>query len=304
MFVRRITLVVSLLVGFSMYAQSGHWEGVIRAPQMNVNIEVDLSRTASGEWAGTFGNAMQNVHGLPLSDIRINGNEIAFALKLTGGDAFRGTLAADGNSINGTFTTRHNDNDMELPFELTRKGDAKIEAAPKSAPISKALEGRWSGSLQVEGTTRTIGLTLTNHPDGTATGIVVSSENVQIPIASIVENGAHVKLDVKNIGGVFAGTLTADGLAGTWTQGPFSAPLTFHRLADALIDRWVSAAGGRDKVAKLTSIYREATIGTVKQGDAAWSARRARSRDRVAEDDGARRERAHDRRHVRCVRDR
>ena len=36
------------------------------------------------------------------------------------------------------------------------------------------------------------------------------------------------------------------------------APLTF--AADSLVDRWAAALGGRDKIAELKAIYREATI--------------------------------------------
>jgi len=253
--IRRITLVVSLFVSLSLFAQSGHWEGVIHAPEMNFNIEVDLAGNS-----GTFANAAMHVRGLPLSDIHAEGTSVTFALKVTGGGVFRGTLSADGNAISGTFSTRYNDNDLELPFELTRKGDAKLEPPPTSAAISKELEGRWSGTIEVEGAPREVGLSLTNHPDGTATGVVISGQGTEIAIASIVQKGANVTLDVKNIGGAFAGTLKNDALTGTWTQGKFSAPLTFHRPVDKLIDRWAAAVGGRDRVAALKSIYREATV--------------------------------------------
>jgi hypothetical protein len=253
--IRAITLVVSLFVCLSMRAQSGHWEGVIHSTEMNFNIEVDIA----GDLTGTFTNSAMNVRGLPLSDIHADGQNVTFALKVNGGGVFHGTLSADGKSISGTFTMKYNGSDLELPFELTRKGDAKIEAAPKSAAITKALEGRWSGTIQVGGESREIGLVLANHADGTSTGVIRSSEGMEIPIASIVQKGASITLDVKNVGGTYAGTLKDNAIEGTWTQGNFSAPLTFHRTLDP-IDRWAAAVGGREKIAALKSIYREATI--------------------------------------------
>src|SRR6185503_11159125 len=178
----------------------------------------------------------------------VDGANITFALKLSGGGVFHGTLSAGGNSMSGTFQTRHDDMDMEIPFELTRKGDAKIEAAPKRAPVGKELEGRWGGTIQVEGETREVGLNLTNHPDGTATGVVISSQGAEIPI-TFTQKGTAVTFEAKNIGGSFSGTLGDQALSGTWKQGQFSAPLTFHRIVDVLIDRWANAVGGRDKVA-------------------------------------------------------
>ncbi|HEY4641570.1 MAG TPA: hypothetical protein VII75_09520 [Thermoanaerobaculia bacterium] len=66
-----------------------------------------------------------------------------------------------------------------------------------------------------------------------------------------------------NVGGSYAGKVVDDGsISGTWTQKPFSGPLTFHRTGnkDAALARWADAAGGRDKVTAIKSIYREATV--------------------------------------------
>src|SRR5688500_5970816 len=121
MSIRRFLLVVCLLVSTApLCAQTGHWEGAIRIPEMNVDIEVDLARDANGALTGTFSNAMRNLRALPLSDVRAEGGEVTFAIKLNGGGVFRGTLSGDGKSIEGVFAMA----DMELPFSLTRKGEA------------------------------------------------------------------------------------------------------------------------------------------------------------------------------------
>jgi len=260
MSIRRFLLVVCLLVSSApLRAQSGHWEGVIHAAAMDVAVEVDLARNAKGELAGTFGNPSQHLRGLALADVAVNGAEITFAIKATsGGGVFRGTVSGDAQSMKGVFVTRHEGEEMELPFELARKGEAKFEPAPKSAAIARELEGQWSGTIAADGATREVGLSLSNQPDGTSTGVVISSQGMEIPIASIVQKGTSVTLDVRNIGGSFAGTLNGSALTGTWTQGTFVAPLAFHRAGP--IDRWAKAAGGRQKIAGIRAIYREATI--------------------------------------------
>jgi hypothetical protein len=93
------------------------------------------------------------------------------------------------------------------------------------------LEGSWTGTLEANGKQLRIGLKMSNHPDGTATGAVISSEEVEIPITRITSDGASLKLDIKNVGGSYVGKLNEGGteLVGTWTQGPFVAPLTFRR---------------------------------------------------------------------------
>lgn len=46
----------------------------------------------SGAWSGTFTNAARNLRGLPLGDVRVEGDAVTFAIKLTGGGIFRGTV--------------------------------------------------------------------------------------------------------------------------------------------------------------------------------------------------------------------
>jgi hypothetical protein len=269
---QKISLFVCLLFcTVALHAQSvdatGHWEGVVHVSEMDVRIEVDLTKSAAGALAGTFSNVTSNVHHLPLSDVGLDGATVTFAIKAEGGGTFRGDVS--GQSIRGTFTMRAPDGkSMELPFDLERKGDAQVAAVPTSAPITSRLEGRWSGSLVVEGNARDVGLKLLNHANGTSTGYVVTGEGIEIAITRIEQKDASVKLDVANVGGSYSGILNTDGteIAGTWTQGAFSAPLTFRRSKASSstgvnpIDRWAIAIGGRDKVAAVRSTYREGTI--------------------------------------------
>ncbi|HEX9501553.1 MAG TPA: hypothetical protein VGA10_07870 [Thermoanaerobaculia bacterium] len=237
-----------------LHAQTGHWEGTISAADKSVNIEFDL--TLNG---GTFSVPARNLKALPLSNIAVHDKTVTFEIKGDGGGVFQGTLSADGKSIEGTFSMR-GPQSMEIPFMLKRTGDARTEAVPKSAPIGKELQGNWSGTLDVDGRQKQIGLTLTNYPDGSSTGSLTSSDGLQIAISAIVQRGRDLTLDVKNIGGSYSGTLKDDGtIAGTWTQTPFVGPLIFKR-AQSPLDRWANAVGGREKIAAIRSIYREAEI--------------------------------------------
>ena len=88
-------------------------------------------------------------------------------------------MSEDGRSIAGKFAQAG----YSMPFALTRTGDAKIEATPKSATIGKALEGTWSGTLDVSGVQRQLVLTLANQPDGTSDGRnVLSALSARTPI--------------------------------------------------------------------------------------------------------------------------
>lgn len=300
---RRISVVAVLvcLLALSLSGQpapdlSGHWEGEVHAPGMEVVIEVDLVRGAKGDLTGTFGNAAQNVHGFPLSNVAAEGMVVTFEIKANGGGKFHGDLSADGKSIKGSFHTQG----MDLPFDLTRSGAAKVEAVAKSAPISKELEGSWRGTIDVNGKPVTVALRLVNHPDATSSGTLISQEGVEIPISRLEETGSNVKLEIRSVGSSYTGTIKGDGseLTGTFTQGAFSGALVFHRpeadtakgaassaaspagspartaasSLETLVARWADAVGGRAKVAAVNATYREGTleVGGMKGTLKAW----------------------------------
>jgi hypothetical protein len=238
---RHTSLLVVLLVVSVTFVRaqtaadpSGHWEGTIKAPDKDVPIEIDLAKNSNGELAATFSNPGEHLSGLPLANVVADGRSLRFVLKAgSGGGPFDGMLADDGRSITGTFTVATGQGNFALPFTLTRTGDARIEAPPKNAAVGKDLEGTWNGTIDVDGKQMRVLLKMLNHPDGTATGIVANLDQpeVEIPLTTITQNASQVSLEVKVIGGAYVGALNAAGteLTGTWTQGGFTAPLTFRK---------------------------------------------------------------------------
>jgi hypothetical protein len=208
---------------------SGHWEGTVQVPDMELKIEVDLAKNSKGQLAGTFAQPAQGVKGLPLSTVAVEGRSVRFVIK-AGPEVstFSGTLSDDGKSLSGEVTQ----GGQSLPFSLTRTGDARIAPVPKSPPIGKELVGTWNGTLDAEGRQIRLVLKMANQPDGTATGTIVSLDGsgVEIPIA-IAHKASNVTIDVPSVGIKYVGVLNAAGteLVGTWTQGPGELPLTFRR---------------------------------------------------------------------------
>src|SRR5688500_13614622 len=79
-------LVLTTIVPLSLRAQapvdpSGHWEGAVKMADMDLNIEIDFAKNSKGEFAGTFGQPMQAVKGLPLSTVVVDGRTVRFVLK-------------------------------------------------------------------------------------------------------------------------------------------------------------------------------------------------------------------------------
>ena len=204
---------------------AGHWVGTLAAGP-GIEVEIDLAAKGDG-WYGTFSVPSQGTRGLPLADLTVKEKAVSFAIKGGPGDPqFSGTLSEDGKTISGTFTQGGG----SLPLSLAWKGEPKFEVPQKSTPVTKDLEGSWEGSLDVKGTVLRLVLKLANGPEG-ATGILVSLDqgNVEIPVATITQDGSRLKLLVTMISGTFDGELKGGELAGTWTQGKLSLPLVFKK---------------------------------------------------------------------------
>jgi hypothetical protein len=230
-----LVLVPAVLVAQAPADPSGHWTGAIHVPAYQgasareVGVEIDLAKNAKGEFAATFSQPDQNVKGLPLGNVSVDGKTVSFELKANGGGVFKGTLA-DAKSIAGEFITTAGG--FAIPFNLARTGDAVVAAVPKSAAIGKELEGTWNTTIDVQGKKERLVLTLANQVDGSATGSIVDIDgsNVEIPVG-ISQNASSVTIDIASVAARFTGTLNGSDLTGTWNQGPVSLPVTFTRSA-------------------------------------------------------------------------
>ena len=234
LFIRTFTLASLFFVPVSSPAQtavnpSGHWEGTIQAPEMETKIEIDLARDGNGALTGTFGQPGERLTGLPLSDFALEGTSIRFQIKGKPGErAFDGKLSADGKSISGSFTMQG----FPMPFSLTRTGDANIAASSGGPRLGNELVGSWDGTLDVRGTLVRLTLTMANRPYGTSVASILNvDQGLEIPVSAITQAGSSVTLEVKSINGSYTGAVNGSGteLAGTFSQGAGSLPLTFHK---------------------------------------------------------------------------
>lgn len=233
----RILNIAAAMLGSAIYlaAQSpanpsGHWQGAVQMPNnQQIPVELDLAKQVNGDTRGAFTGV--NIKGYPLSDVTFEPPSLRFNLKVDGGGTYSGKLSDDGKSIAGEFTAANGG--YVLPLNLTRSGDAVFEPMAKNPRIGKELEGTWSGAIEANGTTMRIQLKMANLADGTSSGSLANLDQggVELPASTITQSGSTVDIGVKMVNGSFSGALNAAGteLTGTWTQGSFTAPLTFHR---------------------------------------------------------------------------
>lgn len=152
-------------------ATAGHWEGAIDVPGSSLVVMVDLVHR-DGWWDGSADIPAQGLADLPLADVRVAADSVAFALSDIPGDpVFTGTLA-DGE-IAGLFSQ----NGMTFPFRLAR-GTASPRRRPQDPrpPYPYLTEDVTypNGDIRLAGT-----LTYPNAPGPFAAVLLISGSGPQ-----------------------------------------------------------------------------------------------------------------------------
>src|SRR4030088_541451 len=78
---------------------SGHWQGMLQAPGMDLEFEVDLAKNGRGELAGSVSIPAQKLKDLPLLKVAVDGGAVSFYARSD--QPLRGILSADGASMTG-----------------------------------------------------------------------------------------------------------------------------------------------------------------------------------------------------------
>jgi hypothetical protein len=226
------TLFAALLLApiSSLHAQSvdptGHYDGTVSSPAGEMALQIDLTRTAKGDMAGTLTIPAQKLKGFPLSNVIAQGKDVSFDIATSGGGYFRGEL--EGTTIAGEFSMQMG----SVPLTFQRAGDARTYPLPPSAAVGKELEGVWKGTLDVDGGMRVL-LNLANQADGTAKGSFVSVDenNLSVPVV-IAQQGTALTITLPMIGGSYVGTINAAAteVSGTYTTSRgLALPLSLKR---------------------------------------------------------------------------
>src|SRR5918993_3464637 len=223
--------VVSLLSLGAQVAMdpSGRREGKILIPEREMSLTVDLAKTPAGIWIGSLSIPPSTSIDVPLGTISIEGTVVKFSAMLPGKATFEGKLSADGRSLSGTASNAQG----TAPFQLARTGDASVKVPPPSSRLPEEFAGTWEGTVDVSGTVKKIGLKLSAAADGTAVGVLISSEPgaPEVPVTVVTITGPQLQLESRVVGGAFTGALGDKGeIAGEWTQRGTRFPVTFKKV--------------------------------------------------------------------------
>jgi hypothetical protein len=213
---------------------AGRWEGSIQIPGQEFNLIVDLDQTNGKDWTGSIIIPGLGVKGAPLAEILVSDSGVSFAIKgalaseRTGQTRLKGHLTEAGQ-VSGDFLQAGN----TAPFVLEKTGPPQVELPRKSTAISKDLEGEWKGDYEMSGYSRHVTLTLANHEPGAASAqlVVVGKRTTNAPVDLLTEEGGFLTIVSHEIGITYEGRFRKEAgeIKGTFTLGPFEAPLVLRR---------------------------------------------------------------------------
>ena len=122
----------------------GAWQGTLKTPARDLRVVFKISRNPADEkLTGQFFSIDQGGQALPLGAVTAQGAAVRIKIDAIGG-TYEGTFAADGNTINGTFTQGG-----PLPLVLARATPATGWAIPEPPPPPRRMDAKADPAFEV-----------------------------------------------------------------------------------------------------------------------------------------------------------
>ena len=221
--------VAALLLASVLSVQAnlaGHWEGeVIGDGAQRIRVSLDLDKNAKSEWIASMGLPAENMTGLVVQDVTVEGKSVKFVAVELMMTPFDLTLGPEG-TLKGTTS-----GPAAQPVEFKRTGEAKVELIPASPAVSQQLEGDWEGTLQTPNRPVLMVFHFKNQPDKTVMATFNTDNGADLPLNDVKQTGQKVEVGMRIAHGRFEGTLNEKGteLAGQFTHGETAMPLTLRK---------------------------------------------------------------------------
>ena len=212
----------------------GRWQGQADVPGRLLDVTVDLDKNAAGAFVGSIIIPELNIKGAPLSDISVDGNSVAFAIKNILGEPNAGQATFHGQfDSNGAMAGDFSQAGNTAKFSLKKVGTASVDLPLSSTPLDKEFEGKWIGEYEFGGVPRHVTMTFANHAGTAATAqfVIVGKKTTDVPVDMVRQDAALVIVQSSTYQITYEGQLHKDTaeITGTFTQGPYEVPLNLHR---------------------------------------------------------------------------
>ncbi len=225
-----INLLLTTLITGAAYAQNivGDWQGTLKAGAAELRLVLHITKADDGSLKATLDSVDQGANGIPVNQVTLKDSKLNLNIEAVHG-AYEGTVNSDGSEIKGTWAQG-----STLPLDF-KKSAAAVKTEHKPAKPSD-IDGAWWGTLDTAMQKLRLVFHFTNTEDGLTATCDSPDQNASgMPVTTVTRDGASLKMEMKQLGGVFEGKLDKDlaTIDGTWKQAGQSWPLTLKRLKDA-----------------------------------------------------------------------
>jgi uncharacterized protein len=214
----------------------GEWTGVLSVPGTKLHLVLHVTKGAEDQLSATLDSVDQQANGIPVSAISAKDGKLSMVVAAVQG-TYEGTLNKEKTEIKGTWTQMQ---PLDLTFtRVVKKQSANAAAAVRDEKESVAPSdavGAWTGAIDVGAMKLRVVFHITNAPDGLKATMDSLDQGAKgIPVSAVTLTGASLKIELKQIDGVYEGKFTADKatIEGTWTQRGMNRPLVLTRAKDA-----------------------------------------------------------------------
>ncbi len=206
----------------------GDWLGTLKIGATELRLVLHISKSDKGVLKATLDSIDQAANSIPVSSISLKELQLELRIDAVQG-TYKGKVNSEGTVITGTWTQTE-----PLPLEFKRATNpAKTEHKPAKP---SDIDGDWLGTLDLN----TLKLRVIFHITNTAEGLTATFDSPDqnangIPVTSVIRNGPAIKIELKQINGVFDGKLDKDltSMEGNWSQSGSHWPLLLKRVKDA-----------------------------------------------------------------------
>jgi fermentation-respiration switch protein FrsA (DUF1100 family) len=224
-------MVAAALLQFAVCAAAqdvvGDWQGTLHAGVANLRLVLHITKGDGGSLKATLDSVDQAALGIPVSSISLKDSQLTLGVDAVHG-TYEGKVSSDGGTISGTWTQG-----QPLPLEFKR---AAAPVKPEHKPAKPSdIDGAWMGSLEAGAIKLRVVFHIVNTEDGLMATMDSPDQNLNgLPITSVTRDGASLKMEAKQLNGVFEGKIGVDrsSIDGTWTQGGNSLRLVLKPVKD------------------------------------------------------------------------
>jgi hypothetical protein len=229
---RRALAISTVLLAASCFAFAqditGDWQGTISPMgDMELRIVLHVSKNPDGTLKATLDSVDLGQNGLAITDFEYAGTHLTFDVE-TLDASFRGRVMGDGQTILGKWQ-------QGRPMELELDKSAKPINVVRKPGAPSDIDGTWMGTLDLRDRKLRVVFHIVNMEDGLSATFGSPDQGPQeFPATSISRDGTSLKIEAKQFGGIYAGTIAGDHSAidGTWSQGDTKLPLVLKPVKD------------------------------------------------------------------------